>query len=254
MTTNDVTKRFSNRVADYVKYRPSYPAPLLDFMVKELGLGESSSVADVGSGTGIFTQLLLDRGVTVYAVEPNTEMRFAAEQALSKNQKFKSVAQSAEKTGLPTSSVDLVCAATAFHWFNAAAVKTEWKRILRPDGIAFLVWNVRREESPFLRDYEKMLHRFGTGYSEAKHRNTEDNSGMTILFAPHSPRTITYPNEQVLDFDSLVGRLLSSSYAPVEGHPNHESMMKELTTIFEKHQSDGKVRFEYDAKAYFGPL
>lgn len=251
---NNATTRFSNRVADYVKFRPSYPNALLDFMFSELGLSEQSIIADVGAGTGIFSKLLLERGAAVQAVEPNTEMRTAAEEALGGFEKFRSVAGSAEQTGLPSHSVDMVCAATAFHWFNAAPTKVEWERILRPVGLAFLVWNVRREATPFLSDYEKLLLRFGTNYSEAKNKNTEDNSGIDGFFAPHRPRARTFPNEQILDFESLAGRLLSSSYSPREGHPDHAPMMDGLRKIFEKHQIDGKIRFEYDTKAYWGPL
>jgi SAM-dependent methyltransferase len=254
MANFNATSRFSSRVGNYVKYRPSYPKELLDFMFRELGLSEGSSIADMGSGTGIFTGLLLERGAKVYAVEPNAEMRAAAEEAYEDRPNFRSVAAPAEKTGLPDAFFDMVCAATAFHWFDAAQAKVEWKRILKPDGVVFLVWNVRRGSSPFLSEYEKMLQRFATGYNEVHHRNSEEDAGVTELFSPQKPRAVSFPNEQVFDFDGLVGRLLSSSYAPLEGQSNHAPMMKELKEIFDRHKRDGKIRFEYDSKAYFGPV
>src|SRR6185312_8633612 len=195
-----------------------------------------------------------ERGATVYGVEPNPEMREAAETWLHQYPKFKSIAEPAEQTGLPPAKFDMVCAATAFHWFDPVLAKKEWSRILKSGGLAFLVWNVRRELSPFLADYESMLHKFGIGYAGAKHRNTEEASGMTAFFTPTQPRTISFPNEQRFDLESLTGRLMSSSYAPLEGHPDHQPMLEELRIIFEKHQCGGEIVFEYDTKAYFGKL
>lgn len=252
---NNSQKRFSNRVSDYVKFRPKYPEALFEFMMKELDLGTKSLVADIGSGTGIFTQQLLDHGATVFAVEPNAEMRAAAEEMLRDYPNFRSIANSAEATGLPPSSVDLVCAAQAFHWFDVFLVKKEWQRILRPGGKVCLVWNDRKDATtPFLTAYEDLLMKFGTDYNEVRHRNTEENGSIEKLFAPKTYRTFHCDNEQVFDFDGLKGRLLSSSYAPAHGHPNYEPMIAELRVIFDRHQVGGHVKFEYDTKAYYGEI
>lgn len=243
--------RFSDRVKDYIKYRPSYPKALLDFMEKNLGLGPSTQIADVGSGTGIFTQLLLERGASVFAVEPNSEMRHAAEELLGKNPRFKSIAAPAESTTLPSHSCDLVTAAQAFHWFDVAKVKLEWKRILKPSGKVALIWNDRKDSAtPFLRDYENLLQSYGTDYKEVKHRNTEETGALERFFSSYE--IFQCENEQIFDFEGLKGRLLSSSYAPAPGHSQHEPMMKALRKIFDSHHDEGWVRFEYETKMFYG--
>ena len=150
----DPTARFSNRVDDYVRYRPSYPAGVLEILRAEVGLTPASIIADVGSGTGISAELFLRNGNTVYAVEPNDAMRHAAERLLGGYHAFHSVNGRAEATTLPDASIDLSLAAQAFHWFDVPKARAEWQRILRPDGWAVLVWNTRRTDtSPFLRAF-----------------------------------------------------------------------------------------------------
>jgi len=153
-----VTGRFSDRVEDYVRYRPGYPSAVIDLFKAELGLGAGTCVADAGSGTGIFSELLLRAGATVYGVEPNPEMRAAAERLLAGYSGFHSIAAPAEDTGLPGGSFDLVTAAQAFHWFDAQRARTEFSRLLRPGGHVALVWNGRETAStPFLAAYELSL-------------------------------------------------------------------------------------------------
>jgi SAM-dependent methyltransferase len=247
----NATTRFSDRVQNYVRYRPGYPAAVLEVLRAETGLAPGQAVADVGSGTGISAKLFLDAGHPVFAVEPNAEMRAAAETMLGGDPGFHSVDGSAEATTLPDASVDFVVAAQAFHWFDPARVAGEWRRILRPGGWTVLLWNTRRTDStPFLRAYEALLHEHGTDYTTVNHENVTDESLRTVLGGGYGSRVV--PNEQVFDFEGLKGRLLSSSYAPNVGHPGHEPMLAALDRIFREHQQDGRVRFEYDTEIYFG--
>jgi SAM-dependent methyltransferase len=247
--------RFSDRVENYVKYRPDYPRELLAFLRDRFGLGARKRVADVGSGTGIFSAQLLELGAVVVAVEPNAEMRAAAERALAARPGFASVAAAAEDTGLPPGSVDLVTAAQAFHWFEAARARSEWKRILRPEGQALLIWNNRKlEGSPFLEEYEDLLLRHGVDYAVVRHQNLEERGDIGAFFAPHKPELFSCAHEQRFDFEGLAGRVLSSSYAPAPGHPKHEPMMTALRALFERHERGGQVAFEYVTQAFFGPL
>lgn len=251
MPSADATTRFSDRVQNYVRYRPGYPAPVLEVLRAETGLAPGHAVADVGSGTGISAKLFLDAGHPVYAVEPNAEMRAAAEAMLGGDARFHSVAGSAEATTLADASVDYVVAAQAFHWFAPAAVRPEWRRILRPGGWMVLLWNTRQTDStPFLRAYEALLHEHGTDYASVNHENVTDESLRAVLEDGYARRVV--PSAQVFDFAALKGRLLSSSYAPNVDHSGHAPMLAALESIFDEHQQDGRVRFEYDTEIYFG--
>jgi len=250
----DSTQRFSNRVDNYVKYRPSYPAGVIELLKAECGLGAGTVVADIGSGTGIWSQLLLEQGATVYAVEPNREMRTAAEAQLAHDRHFNSLAATAEDTTLPLHSIDIITASQAFHWFNHSQARVEWERILRPEGWVVLIWNDRRTDgSPFLIAYEQLLRTYSTDYQAVNHRWV-DRGVLDSFFEPTGYRCKTFQNQQIFDYVSLQGRLLSSSYAPEAGHPNHEAMLVALKDIFETHQVSGFVTFPYDTSVYYGHL
>jgi len=247
----DPTTRFSDRVANYVKYRPGYPEALLHALEREAGLGAEAVVADVGSGTGISSELLLRSGCTVHAVEPNEAMRRAAEEILGGNDRFRSVAGTAEETTLPDASVDLATAGQAFHWFDRVRFREELARILRPGGRVALFWNRRRTDTtPFLRDYEALLHRFGTDYDQVDHAQLGPADFAGFFRGPYDSHG--FPNEQRFDFAGLRGRLLSSSYVPGPGHPRHEPMLAALEEIFDRYQEGGEVRIEYRTELYLG--
>ena len=248
----DSTRRFSCRVAEYIRHRPGYPAALIHTLRDEANLRPASVVADVGSGTGISSRLFLAYGCVVYAVEPNMEMRRAAESLLSDHPNFRSVAGTAEDTTLEDASVDLVTAGQAFHWFDAQKAQAEFARVLRPDGWIAVFWNQRRTEStPFLRAYEALLRRYGTDYREIQDR-TADEAKLRQLFAAGQYERRTFYNEQAFDLAGLRGRLTSSSYTPGEGHPDHVPMLRELEEIFRAYQEQGRVVIEYDTELYFG--
>jgi SAM-dependent methyltransferase len=249
------TGRFSNRVEDYVKYRPSYPAALITHLQHVRTLRADSVVADIGSGTGLLTELFLTAGNQVFGVEPNREMRAAGEDFLSDFPNFKSINGAAEATTLPDESIDLITAGQAFHWFDRERTKAEFRRILRPAGHVALIWNERVvERSPFLQAYEDLLHRYSEDYKDVDHRRRITGDIINAFFAP-SPATLTiFPNKQVFDLESLKGRLLSSSYAPPPGHPNHAPMLADLTKLFAGTQINGTVDFDYETKLYLGTL
>ena len=250
----DAATRFSNRVSDYVRYRPSYPAALVQTLCSETGLKTDSVVADVGSGTGISADLFLRLGCTVYGVEPNAEMRSAAESRFADQLRFHSVAASADATSLPDTSVDLIASGQAFHWFDRDRARAEFSRILRPDGYVALFWNSRRTDTtPFLAAYEALLNEFATDYQQINHTNID--AGVLSTFFADCPFEIrSFPNFQEFDYEGLKGRLLSSSYAPAADHPRHEPMLLELQRHFRNHESAGRVRFDYDTELYFGRL
>ena len=251
----DSTQRFTGRVEDYARYRPAYPPELLDLLRRECGLTEDTVVADVGSGTGILARLFLENGNRVIAVEPNEEMRRAGESLLSGYGRFESVTGTAEATTLPQSSVDLITAGQAFHWFDPAPARKEFARVLRPGGRVVLVWNDRRKHGrPFLAAYEGLLETYATDYAEVERGRRNSLEEIRSFFAPNPVHTATFENRQVLDYDGLLGRLRSSSYVPAEGQAGHREMLEELERIFRDHETGGRVTIEYDTRVYYGPL
>ena len=247
------TARFSDRVEDYVRYRPGYSPEVLDLLRAECGLQPSHIVADIASGTGMFTRLLLENGNSVFAVEPNTEMREMGVRQLESYNRLVSIAGTAEETTLGCASVDFVAAAQAAHWFDLPRARAEFARILRPKGWCVLIWNERRTATtPFLLDYEQLLLTYGTDYKEVRHERT--TAMIHEFFAPALADERVFDLRQQFDFEGVAGRLLSSSYAPLEGHPSHAPMMQELQRIFRAHASDGKVEFEYNTRVYYGHL
>lgn len=255
MTTPASASRFSNRVEDYVRFRPGYPPALLRWLHEEQGVPHAALVADIGAGTGISSQMLLAAGHPLIAVEPNAAMRTAAEQWLAgEYPNFRAVDGSAEATGLADASIGLISAAQAFHWFDTVAVRREWARILAPGGRVLVFWNSRLlDASPFLRGYEALLMDYGTDYSAVAERYQTDDQ-MRDWFAGGLQAVGHFPNVQMLDFDALRGRLLSSSYAPTAGQPKHEAMLAALRTLFDTHAVDGRVAFEYQTRAFLGTL
>ncbi len=246
--------RFSNRVADYVRYRPGYPPQLMAWVHGRLGVSPQARVADIGAGTGISSRMFLQAGHPVIAVEPNAAMRTAAEQWLGGEAGFSAVGGSAEATGLADASVDVVSAAQAFHWFDTRAVRVEWARILRPAGLALVYWNSRLlEATPFLAGYEALLLEFGTDYSAVAERY-QDDATMRAWFGDGFIEAASFANVQRMDFAALRGRLLSSSYAPAEGHPRHAPMLQALRVLFDRHAVDGHIEFAYQTRAFAGTL
>ncbi len=244
----DPTQRFSSRVEDYTRYRPSYPRGVVDLLERECGLNAGSRIADIGSGTGLLAGLFLVCGCEVLGVEPNPEMRHTAERLLADRLRFHSVDGRAEETTLPGRSVDFVTAAQAFHWFEPEPARAEFCRILVPAGWVVLVWNERLRVPGFMAGYEDLVARYGP---ERPHVETDE---LDRFFGGTAWRLAKLPNQQQLDLEGLRGRFLSSSYAPLPGTPGHERLMEELNLLFSDHQRNGHVTLLYETEVYFGML
>ncbi len=250
----DPRQRFTDRVDNYVRWRPRYPSSLVELVRRRCGLLPEHVVADVGSGTGFLSEPFLQNGNRVFGVEPNAAMREAAERLLASFPAFESVAGSAEATGLPEGSIDLVAAGQAFHWFDPPAARREFQRILKPGGWVALVWNDRRTEATaFLRGYEELLQRFGTDYGSVSQKNVTPST-LRAFYGTGGYEEERLENAQRFDLEGLEGRLLSSSYAPGPGHPDHLPMLRALRGLFEAHAEEGKVVFVYDTRVLMGHL
>ncbi len=246
------TERFTERVDDYVKYRPGYPLSVLDCLRKNCGLVATAVIADIGSGTGKLTQLLLDNGNQVYAVEPNDPMRLAAEKLLRSYPNFISIKATAEQTTLPDQSIDLITVGQAFHWFDAAQTHAEFTRILKPNAAVALIWNTRRVDgSPFMQAFEKVVLSYSLDYEIVHH--SSNNHKVDWLFG-NGYQLCTLSNQQTFDFEGLKGRALSSSYAPMAGQPQHVPFIHELQRLFDQFEENGRIQFEYETRIYYGRL
>ena len=248
------TERFSDRVEDYVRYRPHYSPEVVQALQEACSLNPDQVIADVGCGTGLLAKILLENGNRVIGVEPNDEMREAGEQFLSSFAKFSMVAGTAEATTLADHCADFVVAGQAFHWFQPQPTRREFARIVKPEGWIVLIWHDRDLEStPFLRAYENFLQRYATDYSTVAHNKVVNYGVLERFYSPNEMRMIAQQTQQRFDLNGLRGRLLSSSYAPREG-PRAEAMLKELPPLFAKYAKDGQVTFEYWTRIYYGHL
>ncbi len=246
----NTVQRFSNRVENYVKFRPSYPPEVLQLFRDEMNLRPDSVIADIGSGTGISAKLFLENGNEVFGVEPNDAMRSAAENFLAGYSKFRSVNGTAENTTLNESSLDFVIAAQAFHWFDPEQTRAEFKRILKDGGFIALIWNERQlDATPFLREYEQFLLKFANDYTKVRHENI--NEGKLFDFFGREFRRASFLNAQIFDFDGLRGRALSSSYMPSESDQVYPTMIEELRSLFAKHAENGKIKVSYDTNVFY---
>ncbi len=253
MPASNATSRFSDRVENYVRYRPGYPREVIAALQAECGLAPSHIVADIASGTGIWTGLLLENGNPVFGVEPNAGMREAGERLLARFPTFTSIAGTAEVSTLADHSVDFVTAAQAAHWFDRERSRSEFVRILKPGGWLVLLWNERLTDSTkFLRDYEQLLLTYGTDYQDVRHERTTD--AVNEFFDPAPFQERVFPMRQEFDYAGVEGRLLSSSYAPGPDHPQYAPMLRELRRIFDECAVEERAAFEYKTRLYFGRL
>ena len=250
MQNKSTVSRFSDRVANYVKFRPGYPAGVLGLFRDRMGLTASTVLADVGSGTAISSKLFVENGNVVYGVEPNEAMRVAAEEQMRQFPNFRSIDGTSEHTTLPAESVDFVIAAQAFHWFDPRPTRVEFHRILRKPGHIALIWNERQLESTaFLREYEQFLLKYGNDYKEVRHENINDKKLSAFFQSDYE--SASFENRQVHDLEGLTGRMLSASYMPNKADQRFTTMMDELNVLFEKHARQGKIEIIYDTNVYY---
>lgn len=247
------TELFSNRADFYVRYRPHYPTEIIPFLKNEIGLRNEWIIADIGSGTGISSELFLENGNSLFAVEPNKEMREFAEKAFKGNTLFHSIDGKAEDTTLPTHSIDMLTASQAFHWFDMDAAKKEFQRIAKKNAYLVLIWNIRNPNCKFQQAYDDMLTQYAPGFLEVSQRNADEKM-IHQFFAPQEVKKHSFSNPQSLNFDELKGRLLSTSYVPLKGNLNHKLILNRLQNIYDEFKVDGQITFEYICKLYYGKI
>lgn len=247
MPERDPTTRFTDRVADYTRYRPSYPPEAIDAILEGLGDPASLVATDVGAGTGISARLLGDRGVRVIAIEPNLAMREGAEPHALVEWRH----ATGEATGLDGSSVDLILCAQAYHWMDPERACAEFARVLRPGGRLALMWNDGDETTPVAAGYYDLLRRVATD-GTLSHKTAAVGPTMASPF--ESMRRETFRNVQRMDRAGLIGRAMSASYVPRSG-PEWDWLVEQLNLLHDAHAgADGRVGFEYRVTVYLGEV
>jgi len=252
MADIDPKQRFTSRTADYVAGRPGYPEQVIDVLEERIGFDAAWTVADIGAGTGISAELFLNNKNPVFVVEPNDAMRQTAQRQLARHKRATFVAGEAAATRLLDESIDLVVAAQAFHWFDRPAFAAECRRICRRDGYLLLMWNERLAAgSRFAEAYEQLLIDHGTDYTRVDHR-TLTPAQIAEPFAAPGPVRVELPNEQWLDYDTLLARLRSSSYTPAPGSARYDAMVGALRQLFDRTSEEGRVLMQYRTELHIG--
>lgn len=245
------TERFSTRAGYYARYRPRYPEAVVDTLESEAGLRPGSMLADIGAGTGISAELFLRRGYAVTAIEPNAEMRAKAIAALSANPAFRALPGTAEQTNLPAQSIDLVLCAQAFHWFRLQETKQEFRRILKPGGLIAILWNLRRRDaSPLMAALEDLLFEYCPSYAEHIFKDHEEAITNVEQLSPEV-QARTFDWVDTLDRLAFLGRMLSASYVPLEGAPNHSALFAGLNRLIETHARHGQLDIVYQTRLFW---
>ena len=252
----DSVRRFDDRVGPYVRARPGYPADVAALLERQ-GLPRGATLADIGSGTGKLSEVFLAAGHSIIGIEPNDEMRAAAQALLGGESRFRQQPGRAEATGLPDASVDAIVAGQAFHWFEPVATRTEWVRILRPGGLVALIWNDRRLVGcPLLAEYDELLSAHCTEYGATLRRSPLEPA-LAAFFAPGAMGEARFDNSQRLDWEGYRLRALSASYVPREG-PAHDAFFAGLKQSFDRHAVGvgpaAVAELLYDTRVFWGPL
>jgi SAM-dependent methyltransferase len=241
-------------VESYRRYRPGYPAEIVERLRSDCGLREDAVIVDVASGTGLLAEIFLAAGFAVTAIEPNDEMRAACASLERDYPKLRCVAGTAEATGLANGSVDLITVAQAMHWFDRMKARAEFARVLKPDGWCAVIYNDRRMGGDAFHDgYERLLREFGVDYLKVQRSHVQEES-LREFFAPGEMRRAVFPNQQTFDLAGLEGRVLSSSYMPHGGHPRFAEMRTAMARLFAENERDGAVTMEYECVVSWGAL
>ncbi|MDE6558069.1 MAG: class I SAM-dependent methyltransferase [Clostridia bacterium] len=247
-------EKFSGKATDYDNARPAYAESLINALYSDFGFSTQSVIADIGSGTGIFTEQLLKRGNKVYGVEPNADMRKAGEERLKGYRDFVSVNGDAANTKLKTSSVDIVTVAQALHWFPLEEFSKECKRILKPNGQVVIVYNQRCNDfinknidAAIARNCDIRSASTGAAYIELKRKRINELYHGKFI-------EISKSNSLLMDKKKFLCYWLSRSYAPREGDTCYEPFVNDVAAIFDKYAKDGRITIKQKSEAYIGKV
>jgi len=246
-----MTQQFTGRASAYTKGRPDYPEAIFTDLYEKHGFNAQSVIADIGSGTGKFCKPLLERGSTVYAVEPNGDMLTRALKEIKGANRYHPVQASAESTTLPDASVDHITCAAAFHWLDAAAFHAECRRILKPGGLVVMAWNVRSKDAPINRAHAEVFRKFCPKFTSLSHGFDACQGDLNRFYGGASER-IAYEDSAVQDKKKFIARSLSSSYALKSGDADYAAFVSALEELFDAWQQDGVVTVPAETVLFLG--
>lgn len=246
-----MTQQFTGKASAYTKGRPDYPEAIFADLYEKYNFTAQSIIADIGSGTGKFCKPLLERGSTVFAVEPNADMLQRAQADLAQAERYHPVQAGAEATSLQDASVDHITCAAAFHWLNAEAFHAEAVRILRPNGLVVMAWNVRDKEAPFNRAHAEVFARFCPKFESLSHGYDACQGDLTRFYGGKFEK-LTYADDSVQDKKKFLARSLSSSYALKPESADYPAFITALEALFDAWQRDGFVTVPADTVVFIG--
>ena len=249
----DTTKNFDGYAKDYTVGRPNYATQLIDSIFNNYGLSENSIIADIGSGTGKFSRQLLDMGSIVYSVEPNDDMRHVAETELSEYPNFISIHGDAENTTLESGLIDFITTAQAFHWFDVQKFRNECIRILKENGRAALIYNVRDKSDILNQELYQIYSRYCPRFKGFSGGIVKDDTRIKDFFGGYYDY-LSFDNPLFFDKDRFVARSLSGSYSLKESDVEYTKYMDAIIDTFNRHSSDGIVKMENASVAYIGSI
>ena len=247
----DTTNKFDGYSENYTVGRPGYAKELIDCLYNEYGMSSAKVVADIGSGTGKFARLLLERKSEVYCVEPNDEMRMAAENELSMFSNIHSIKGDAENTTLEENFVDFITTAQAFHWFDVRKFRQECIRILKDNGKAVLIWNIRDESDPLNQDLYSVFSKYCPDFKGFGGGIVKDDPRIKVFFNNRYDY-ISFDNPLYYDREKFIARNLSGSYSLKEGDIGFDNYLKEIINTFDKYSDNGIVSIPNRSVAYIG--
>ena len=239
---------FTGKATLYSRYRQNYSCELIQYLYTDVGTRASSRIADIGSGTGMFTELLLQKGSTVFAVEPNDSMRQIAESALSKYPSFHSVNTAGENTFLQPQSIDFVTVAQAFHWLNVQPFNAECQRLIKCGGKIIIVYNRKRKDAEINRELAEIIREFYPTHNDIIN-HWELREKPIAEFFNGKYEFVSFENNIINNLEEFMGRTLSASYAR-----ENEPYMDRLREFFYSQAEDGLITMPNDTIAYIGEV
>jgi SAM-dependent methyltransferase len=248
------TDKFTDKAEVYAKYRPSYPHEYIEYLISETGLHEDCIIADIGSGTGILSRQLLERGFTVIGVEPNDDMRTIAEQTLNLDSRFISVKATAENTTIKDNCIDLVTVAQAFHWFDIEQFRMECQRILKQDAKVALVWNSRDGSSDLNKESADVCQKYCPNFKGFSGGMEETPITFQQFFKDGKYDFKYFRNDLPYNLIGFLGRYLSASYSPKKTDKEYNPFITALSNLFDKYSNDGIIVIPNITRSYLGKV
>lgn len=249
------TDIFTGKANNYAKYRPTYSREFIEYLYSDVGFKKESVIADIGSGTGILSELLLERSETVYCIEPNDDMMSIAKNVLENYKGFKPINAPAENTTLVNNSIDFITVAQAFHWFDTDQFKHECIKILKERGKVILIWNRMDMQTDIVLENEKINRELGSNFKGFHNGiNPDDNRALGTFFKNGKYERRQFDNDLIFAMDNFIGRNISSSHAPKEGDENYNSYISALKSLFDAYSVDDLLCIKNYTICYIGEV